>query len=175
MKRIPLLFIRGLTRLSWGEVAWGYHNHYIAWSDVVDIACDCLAENKNEPILVELAGLSKTEASEAGQLLDKLAANITDGDEETIKAKWLFLSLAWLFENRASLHDPFDAVEEIYSDFDYPEDVAQFVRYMPVSDGYDPSIHSAEENQSRLLSKWRGYLDAKSPMFEDYSKPRSGK
>ncbi len=135
----------------------------------MNLACDSLAENEDEdedePIVAELAGLSKSEVSEAGQLLDKLAAKAIDGDEKVVKAKWLYLSLAWLFENRASSPDPLEAVEVLYSDFDYPEDVAQFVRYMPVTDGYDPSAHSTEENHSRLLSKWRSYLDVKSPTF----------
>lgn len=140
----------------------------------MNLACDCLAENEDEPIVVEIAGLSKSEASETGQLLNKLEAKTIDVDEEAVKAKWLYLSLAWLFENRASSPDPLEAVEVLYSDFDYPEDVAQFVRYMPVTDGYDPSAHSTEENHSRLLSKWRSYLDVKSPTFSACSKPTSG-
>jgi hypothetical protein len=171
MKRIPFFFIKGLTRLSWVEAAWGYHNQYIGWSDAVDLACDCFTEN--DPTVVELAGLSKSEAFEAGQLLDTLAAKACDGDEKMIKAKWLYLSLAWLFESRASSPDFLEGIEVIYSDFDYPADIAQFVNYMPATDGYDPSAHSTEENHSRLLSKWRSYLDAKSLMFEDHSKPSS--
>jgi hypothetical protein len=174
MKRIPLFFIKGLTRLSWEEADWGYHNQYLDWSDVVDMACDCLAENEDEPIVAELAGLSKSEASETGQLLNKLGAKAIDGDEKSVKAKWLYLSLAWLFENRASSPDPFETVEELYSDFDYPEDVAQFVRYMPVTDGYDPGAHSNEENHSRLFSKWRSYLEVKSPIFAACSNPHFG-
>lgn len=165
MKRIPFLFIKRLTRLSWEEAAWGYHNQYMGWSDVAELACDRLVEDEAEPTVVELAGISKSEASEVGPLLDKLAAREIDGDVKAIKAKWLYLSLAWSFENRESLPDPLEAVEEIYSDFDYPEDVSQFVRYMPVTDGYDPNAHSAEENSSRLLSKWRNYLDACSSVF----------
>lgn len=168
MKRIPLLFIIEITRLSWGEIAWGYHNHYIGWSDVVDFACDRLVEDEEESIVIELAGLSKFDASEAGQLVDKLAAKEIDGDVKAVKAKWLYLSLAWLYKNRASSPDPLEAVEELYSDFDYPEDVAPFVRYMPVSDGYDPSAHSAAENYSRLVSKWQFHLAIKSLTFSAY-------
>ncbi len=174
MKRIPIFFINELTSLSWDEVAWGYHNQYIGWSDAVEFACERLGDHEDEPMVAELAGFSKSESFETGQLLDKLAAKAIDGNEKSIKAKWLYLSLAWLFEIRASLPDPLEAVEEIYSDFGYPEDVAQFVRYMPVTDGYDPSMHSIEENDVRLLSKWRNYLDVKLPLFADDSKPPSG-
>lgn len=173
MIRVPLPFIRGLTRLSWADAAWGYHNQYISWPDAIDLACDRLAENEDDPTVVELAGLSKADASETGQLLDRLAARTVDGDEKAIKAKWLYLSLAWLFENQSSLPDLFEAVEEIYSDFDYPEDVAQFVRYMPVTDEYDPGDYSVQENHSRLLAKWRSYLDGKSLLFAAHPKPAS--
>lgn len=151
--------------MSWEEASWGYHNQYIDWSDLVDLACDRLAENEDDPIVAELAGVSKSEAFEAGSLLDKLTARSIDGNVNEIKAKWLYLCLSWLFENRALASDPLETVEEVYSDFDYPEDVAPFVRYMPASDGYDPSAHSAEDNHSRLLSKWRNYLDVKSSQF----------
>jgi hypothetical protein len=58
-----------------------------------------------------------------------------------------------------------ETVEAIYADFDYPEEVAQFVRYMPVTDGYDPSCYSAEESQARLFEKWQGYLERKARIF----------
>lgn len=173
MKRIPFLFIKRLTRLSWGEAAWGYHNQYIGWVDATELACDRIVGDEVEPAVIELAGISKSDASEVGYYLDKLAKGV-EYDEKEMKAKWLYLSLAWCFENRALLPDPFEVVEEIYSDFEYSEDVAPFVRYMPVTDGYDPSANSAEENHSRLLSKWRDYLVIRSPKFADHPKPPSG-
>ncbi|MBC1501252.1 DUF2247 family protein [Listeria weihenstephanensis] len=41
----------------------------------------------------------------------------------------------WLFDIRQEFEDPFGMVEEIYADFDYPEEIAKIVRYMPVSAG----------------------------------------
>ena len=37
-------------------------------------------------------------------------------------------------------------VEVIYADFDYPYEIESFIKYMPPSDGYDPSTHSQIEN-----------------------------
>ncbi len=37
-------------------------------------------------------------------------------------------------ENRETVEDPFAVVEELYADFDYPEEIAGFVRYMPPED-----------------------------------------
>jgi hypothetical protein len=155
---IPWPFIRERTRLSWFDASVGYHQHWLGWSGAVELACDRLSEGEDGALVVELAGVSKGEANRVGELLDKLAsAEVTD--EAASKAKWLYLNLAWLFENQDFVADPLEEVEGIYADFDYPEDVACFVRYMPVTDGYDPSTHSAAENQSRLFANWKGYLD----------------
>jgi len=165
MQPIPWTFIRERTRLSWRDAAWGYHNACLGWSDVVQFACDRLATGEDDAAIVELASLSKSDAHEAGKFLDKLALRLGDGDEASTKAKWLYLNLAWLFENRLTCDDPLEAVEMIYADFDYPEEVAPFVRYMPVADGYDPGAHSAEANEARLLAKWRNYLNTKARIF----------
>ncbi|HFC6348968.1 TPA: DUF2247 family protein, partial [Neisseria lactamica] len=45
-----------------------------------------------------------------------------------------------------------------YADFDYPEEIESFVRYMPPKDGYIPSAHSNEENIARLYVHWERYL-----------------
>ena len=47
-----------------------------------------------------------------------------------------------LFETNALL----EFAEEVYADFDYPEDMNSFIKYMPVSDDYNPSLHTEEEN-----------------------------
>ncbi|GGY20439.1 DUF2247 family protein [Paludibacterium paludis] len=51
-------------------------------------------------------------------------------------------------------------VETIYAEFDYPSEIENFVRYMPVTDGYEPSLHSKAENEKRLFENWKKYLDA---------------
>ena len=42
---------------------------------------------------------------------------------------WLRLLLAWIYENRSVLADPFDLVERLYADFSYPEEIRHLVRY----------------------------------------------
>ena len=167
MKPIPLSFIRERTCLSWSEAAWGYHSHYLGWPDVVDLACDRVGDGEDDAVVVELAGLSKSDLSEVGELLDKLKSRSQGSDDPIVKAKWLYLALAWLFENQASSPDAFDEVEAIYCDFDYPKALAPFVPYMPTTDGYDPSVHSKEENHARLIKKWKDFLDANAAIFKN--------
>jgi hypothetical protein len=171
MKPIPLSFIRGRVRLSWTDAAWGYENGYLTWKDAVEMACDRLSEGEDDTILIELAGLTETDAHEAGKLLGKLSEKYPTVSGQPPPCKWLFLVLAWVFENRDSIHDPLEMVEMIYSDFDYPEELASFVRYMPVSDGYNPSAHTHEQNQARLIANWKKYLDQASIGFNPLAPP----
>ena len=166
---IPWSFIRERTRLSWSEAALGYHKQWLGWNGAVELACDRLSEGEDGPLVVELAGLSKAEAHCVGELLDKLAASPETDDASSSNTKWLYLRLAWLFENREAVDDALEEVETIYADFDYPEDVAPFVRYMPVTDGYDPSAHSPAENQARLIANWKSYLERKAASYRTTS------
>jgi hypothetical protein len=67
--------------------------------------------------------------------------------------------LRWLYDNRDRFPDPLQEVAEVYADFGYPESISGFVKYLPPSDGYQPELHTKEENQQRLYQHWREYLD----------------
>jgi hypothetical protein len=84
-----------------------------------------------------------------------LAAREPEETLSELRAKWLCVVLAWIFEHRNEYADPLRAVEEVYADFDYPARIASFVRYMP-SD--DPDLGSRELNEARLYEKWQSYL-----------------
>ncbi len=155
---IPYSFIRESVLLSWRDVLWGYERQLIGWSDIVAIAEDRLLLGSDNPIEIELSCLGKSETQQVGELLRILATKETYDAGSASDRKWLFLMLRWLFENRDTVPDPLGEVESIYADFDYPPEIEGFVSYMPVTDGYDPSQHSIEENKARLFSKWEQYL-----------------
>ena len=77
--------------------------------------------------------------------------------EAELRDKWLYLVLAWLYEQRGAVPDPLQTVEEVYADFGYPEEIAGLIRYMPM-DG--PDLGSREANERRLFERWRQYLDS---------------
>jgi hypothetical protein len=70
--------------------------------------------------------------------------------------------LDWLFNNRENYSDTLDLVVQIYSNFDYPENIAEFIRYMP-SDDLD--LGSLELNEGRLYEKWKEYLEHEKDRF----------
>jgi hypothetical protein len=159
--RIPPLsyaFIKGRVRLSWRDALWGYERQLIGWRGIVDLALDRAAHGANEASVIQLAGAGKEQAHQVGELLRSLAAPESVGGDSDSRDKWVYLVLAWLFENRAEFEDPLEEVERIYADFDYPPDVERFVAYMPPVEDYDPAQHSAEENEKRLIEAWRTYL-----------------
>ncbi|GFN32158.1 hypothetical protein PCURB6_24180 [Paenibacillus curdlanolyticus] len=51
--------------------------------------------------------------------------------------------------------DPLEMVEAIYADFDYPEEISNFVRYMPVQ---QPISNSIETNVQSLYKNWEMFL-----------------
>lgn len=162
---IPYSFVRERLKLSWRDALWGYEHQMIGWSAVVDLATDGLCADSNDPLEIELAGLTKVETFQVDDLLRELA-NASPGENSAIaQRKWLYLSLAWLFENKSNIPDPLGDVESIYADFDYPPEVESFVRYMPVTDGYDPNAHTKDENENRLFRKWQDYLVAAESEF----------
>jgi hypothetical protein len=61
--------------------------------------------------------------------------------------------VAAAYQRRHDLADPLGVVEQIYADFDYPESVDRFVRYMPLQAGDEPG-------EPALLERWRAFLIA---------------
>jgi len=157
---IPSSFVRKHLNLSWKDALWGYEHQMIGWPSIVDLAMDRLCAGSNDTLEIELSGLNKMEVQQIGELLRKLADTKCDGNKEISQRKWLYLILAWLFENKTNVPDPLGQIETIYADFDYPVEVESFVRYMPVTDGYNPSLHSKDENEIRLYENWQKYLTA---------------
>jgi hypothetical protein len=155
---IPYLFVCEHTKLSWRDALWGYEHQLIGWSTIVDLAMEKLYSGSNDPLEIELASLTKMETYQVGDLLRKIANATPEESSILVQRKWLYLLLAWLFENKASVSDPLEEVETIYANFDYPSEIESFIRYMPVTDDYDPSAHTKDENEARLFDKWREYL-----------------
>lgn len=152
--KIPYDFLRQRVSLSWPEVKFGLDHRLIAPAVAIDKATDRLCEvddaSENEVMLA-----SRTEGESVLELVSRLAHAESPASDENVRAKWLYLVLAWLFENRGAVSDPLGMVEEIYSDFGYPREVASFVRYMPM---VGPDLGNREQNEARLYDYWKSYL-----------------
>ncbi|BEV73102.1 DUF2247 family protein [Paludibacterium sp. THUN1379] len=152
---IPLHFAEQKTRLSWAALLCGYQRALLTWRDLVEAAK--IQQHTGDPVILSLAKVDKNHVWQVSELATQLAQRETRQESE-IKKQWLFLSLAWVYENRLTDPDPLGTVETIYADFDYPQEMASFVRYMPVTGGYLPNNHSPAQNHQRMMDNWQRFL-----------------
>jgi hypothetical protein len=76
-------------------------------------------------------------------------------DEGTARKKWLYVVLKRLYEERDQFPDPLGLVEEIYAAFDYPEEMEDFVRWMPAKQ----PVADERSGLARIEQNWRSYLE----------------
>lgn len=153
--KIPLHFIEAkLGKPTWRDAVFGLENQLLDPNAVVRLAAERLDLPDPPAALVDLAV-----ADSGAPVLEDVRqlAEQEDGEDDAASSRrWLYLVLAWLFEHRDELPDPLQSVEVVYAEFDYPEEVAEFVRYMP-TDG--PDLGDRDKNEARLVSKWERYLE----------------
>jgi hypothetical protein len=126
----------------------------------VAIAADAVMAGSADPTLVDLASTDREDIAEVRKLL-----RATDPEQAELfpphsVRKWTYLELKAAFEIRDRLQDPLGLVEEIYADFDYPEAVAAFVRYMPPPPGEPVSIDAT-------YARWSNYLAEEAASFAE--------
>lgn len=169
VKVVPYNFIQANIEATWQDIAWGYERGCADIDAVKSFATDRLLGGSADPREIELAGLLDSDLARASELMRTLLTSEGAQNEERLQKRWLYLQLAYLFENRGEPDNALGKVEEIYSDFDYPAEIASFVRYMPTEDGYDPKAHTHAENLDRLISNWRSYLEQERQMMTEAS------
>lgn len=95
------------------------------------------------------------------KVLHDLKITIDDSDQRDIdKRKWRFLSLEKIIHRNHSNNEILEKIESIYCDFEHPEDLSEFILYMPHAkdDNYDYKNHTAEENLARLVDQFKKFL-----------------
>lgn len=161
--QIPYDFIRNRVKLSWSDIKFGLDRQLIKPPVAVERALERAGKSDASRVEIELAGRSETDS--VADLVDELASKETK-DLREIRAKWLYLVLDWLFYRRQSLRDPLEIVEAVYADFDYPREIAPFVRYMPM---VGPDLGNREQNEARLYDYWQRYLSEAARRFSQSS------
>lgn len=152
---MPASFVRERTQLTWREAHFGLANDLLdppAAAEFAEEQVDVATEPS--AALLQLAGASGQEGWVA--LVVRLAEAEAPRSEEEIRSKWRYLVLARIHEHRDQSPNPLRSVEEVYPDFGYPERIAKFVRYMPMS---GPDLGSPEANERRLFERYQAYLD----------------
>jgi hypothetical protein len=148
-------FVLESAHVTWAEVVWAYKLGLIGWRTLKEFAQAALQSTPEDDELLQLASVRKEDASKAEGLARQLASRGPELDETTAQKKWLYLLLKRLYENRSSVADPFGLVEHVYADFEYPQELEGFVRWMPATE----AVSTLEEGAARMDRKWRTYLE----------------
>ncbi|WP_250655932.1 DUF2247 family protein [Alkalimarinus coralli] len=155
-------FVSSLVKVSWREILLAVQRQFVSREFAIQAAMvelELLDEYPDQ--LLDLASLDKT--NDIHPYIDELASMEQELDEEACSRKWLFLILAWVYEHRESYSDPLGVVEQVYADFDYPEAIEGFVRYMPSE---EPDLGSTEKNVARLFEKWGAFLEIEKESYK---------
>ena len=151
--------------LSWKELLFGLEHGYIDEKGITTYVCDALTINAPKEAF-ELASIEPQEYYLVRDLLRSLACR-DSRTEPDITKPWLFLLLSYLFENKETFEDPLSLIEELYSDFDYPEEIAPLVRYMPVAEGIVGSEELLIDNWKAALLNYKFTLEQQGRIFNE--------
>lgn len=98
---IPFSFIRARVDLTWTEVLFGLENLLIAPDLAIEIATERLEPHRaSSSVLLDLAIANRSEPTR--HHVEALARQDPDQSIDDVTQVWLYLTLAWLFENRSS-------------------------------------------------------------------------
>lgn len=103
--------------------------------------------------------LSSDELDQVPSLMQKLVSN-EDG-QDSLMDTWLYLYLSWLYEHRDEFDDPLGLIEVLYADFEYPEDIAPIVRYMPLPNGEIGGEDYMYKNWEKIIALYKKRLEEK--------------
>ena len=156
--RIPGSFITARTIPTKGELAYGFRRGWVSPADVVAVA---LAKYKRDLPLSkaeeELALLLPEDLDRVPSLVGNLQTE-QESNEDPARV-WQFLTLAWLFEHRASYPNALQIIEMLAADFEFPEELHGLLRFMPPGAG-------ESTGKEALYERWRKYLDRMSDYYK---------
>lgn len=134
--------------LTADDAALGFRRGWLRAPEAVRWAQDAPARGEGDASVIALAGFGAAELGDVGERLGELVPDASAGSSEV----WLYLALRAVYESRRQIDDPLGVVEQVYADFEYPETIAPFVRYMPAPPG-------APFGEAALLDRWKDWLD----------------
>jgi hypothetical protein len=150
MFKVPSEFLLRLREpLDWVDLKYAYENGLIGPQFVIDFACRQLSETDcADDDVLAIASAAK---SAPLSLLIERVTGIVEFKPETVR-KWALILAAFIGGSDAP--HKLDIVREIYTSFDYPEELAEYVNYMPMN---GPDLGSVEANENRALESLKNF------------------
>lgn len=145
----PIKILKNLGLFSWSTVALGLKKGWVSRKDAIDYAVDLLASGNEEEEVVIIAGGETLEDDELFNLIRKL---VKPTDSASALDKWRLAHLVAVAETDEDEQIKLDKLQEVYANFDYPEDMSSCSIYS--QDEIDPlvaMIQVIEELKSEIL------------------------
>ena len=144
--------------MTWKELLYGLEKGYTNSQGIIDYSINKL-NKKSSQLEIELAsmGFSPINYFDLLETLKKIVSN-EHIEVNDMKESWVFLVFSWIYMNLSNFKDPFMVAEELYADFDYPEEVAQIIRYMPTKCEAIGSEDALYKNWEKLIQHYKKIL-----------------
>jgi hypothetical protein len=160
--RIPAAFIASRALLTPRELHCGYRNDWLSDADMVQLAMGSIVP-EIEPMqtVEELSLLLSDELDKVAGLANRLTPSEI--------AVWMYLSVSWVYDNPGEFDDnPWQAIEMLYADFEYPEEMEPFIPYMPAPEGAVSGVVGLEKRlREYLVQSWNRFHVTRSSNDQD--------
>ncbi|MFS0837398.1 DUF2247 family protein [Paenibacillus sp. 1P03SA] len=156
-------YVSKLIRIDWQDLIFAIEQGFMAEESLIDYAIHLL-NSAQEPaqIVIDIACLNRGDLTYP--YIERLKNERPNKNKKEQYDKFLYVLLNWVYEHKESYSDPFEIVEGIYGDFDYPERITGFIRYMPTTEPVGPSLPL---NRERMYKKWEQYLKEQSAKYSN--------
>lgn len=147
----PINVLINLGLLGWSTILLGLKKGWIRRKDVIDYAVDLLVNGNNDE---DVAIIACGESLGDDELLNLISNHAERGDNPDDFDKWRLAHLISIVESDEGEQTKLDRLQEVYANFDYPEDMASCSIYS--QDEIDPLVAMekvVEELKRRLTQR----------------------
>lgn len=146
---------------TWNDIYFGIKNKFLDLESVREYAMRCLELNDVYCQAVAELAWPNNDILSVTESIEKILDENHDLNGDVASIKWQYCIVKTLVKETMNFEDLSSRLDEVYADFDYPEDMEEFISYMPIKDGYNPMAHAKEENIKRILKKIDVFLEKK--------------
>ena len=115
---------------KWCELKAGLEKKIISKKEIILYAYLIISEDTEH--FARVIELSIAEEEEVEDILSELVLKEEKKSIETINSKWIF---AIIYDAYIYLGDKvYDVIEDVYAEFEYPDEISNLVKYMPCID-----------------------------------------
>ncbi|WP_430509847.1 DUF2247 family protein [Gottfriedia solisilvae] len=152
-------YASNLVDLTWRDILFGINNGFFSPEVAIENAISEITSKEEKSDLVfQIAQLFKGESIHP--FIDELVSNESRNEADST-AKFLYILLNWLYENRNKYDNWMEMIWNIYLDFHSPEEIYELIPYVS-PEKYD----RVAPLDIYILTKWKEYLDEKSLYYK---------